>query len=196
MLCDWAKEVARELLGQCPRRLGHAEGVVQRAFELKWSLERKSDYDLLLAACYLHDIGYSPYVAQSGFHALDGARYLRALGATKRVTALVAHHCGARYEATIRGLERQLAPFDYEDSYLSACLDYCDLTTGPTGEWFSPDESLTWFVNLENRYDSDWAAAKAVRLAWPELSRSIARVEKQLAEGPELQPSSVVELER
>jgi putative nucleotidyltransferase with HDIG domain len=168
---------------------------VQRAFELSWSLEGKGERDLLLAACYLHDIGYSPSIEQTGFHALDGARYLRSLGAPKRVTSLVAHHCAARYEATIRGLERQLAPFEYEDSYLSACLDYCDLITGPTGERLLPDETLTWFGNLENRYDSDWAVAKAVRLAWPELSHRIARVETELAGGTDQLPSSAVGLE-
>jgi HD superfamily phosphodiesterase len=33
--------------------------------------------DLLEAAAWLHDIGYSPEIAVSGFHPLDGARYLR-----------------------------------------------------------------------------------------------------------------------
>jgi len=36
-----------------------------------------ADADLLEAAAWLHDIGYTADVATAGLHALDGARYLR-----------------------------------------------------------------------------------------------------------------------
>ena len=39
-----------------------------------------TDADLLVAAAWLHDIGYSPAIADTGFHPLDGARHLRSLG--------------------------------------------------------------------------------------------------------------------
>ncbi|MEU5430196.1 HD domain-containing protein [Streptomyces olivoreticuli] len=35
------------------------------------------DAELLEAAAVLHDVGYAPDLAQTGFHSLDGARYLR-----------------------------------------------------------------------------------------------------------------------
>ena len=34
-----------------------------------------ADRDLLVAAAYLHDVGYAPELAKSGFHPLDGARH-------------------------------------------------------------------------------------------------------------------------
>ena len=36
-----------------------------------------ADADLLEAAAWLHDIGYAPSLVATGFHPLDGARYLR-----------------------------------------------------------------------------------------------------------------------
>jgi len=36
-----------------------------------------TDADLLEAAAWLHDIGYTPGLAAAGLHSLDGARYLR-----------------------------------------------------------------------------------------------------------------------
>ena len=62
------------------------------------------DRDLLIAAAWLHDIGYSPLVVDTGLHSLDGARYLQRLGYPARLCGLIAHHSGARFEATQRGL--------------------------------------------------------------------------------------------
>lgn len=52
---------------------------------------------VLLAAAWLHDIGYAPGVRDTGFHPLDGARYLRAHHWPEPIPTLVAHHSGARY---------------------------------------------------------------------------------------------------
>jgi hypothetical protein len=38
------------------------------------------DSEQLVAAAYVHDVGYVPTVKDSGLHALDGARHLRSLG--------------------------------------------------------------------------------------------------------------------
>jgi hypothetical protein len=41
---------------------------------------------LRLRAAYLHDVGYAPDLVTTGFHLLDGARYLRSLGAGDRLS--------------------------------------------------------------------------------------------------------------
>lgn len=67
------------------------------------------DAELLEAAAVLHDIGYSPDLAKTGFHPLDGARYLRDVAdADQRVVHLVAHHSCAWMEAEARGLREEL----------------------------------------------------------------------------------------
>lgn len=59
------------------------------------------DGDLLVAAAWFHDIGYSPALRDTGFHPLDGARYLASLG-HEREAGRVAHHSGARFVAEVR----------------------------------------------------------------------------------------------
>jgi predicted hydrolase (HD superfamily) len=57
-----------------PRRWAHVQGVAARAHSLAPVLG--ADADLLEAAAWLHDMGYAPGLADTGLHALDGARYL------------------------------------------------------------------------------------------------------------------------
>ena len=53
----------------------------------------------LVAAAWLHDIGYAPGLAVSGFHPADGARFVRSQGFPELVVSLVAFHTGAVIEA-------------------------------------------------------------------------------------------------
>jgi HD domain len=115
LVADAAK-LAEEVLGAgLERRRQHVRAVAGRAEELRPSVPA-GERALLVAAAWLHDIGYSPAVARTGFHPLDGARYLRDNGWPKRLVNLVAHHSGARFEAAERGMSTELADFDLEDS--------------------------------------------------------------------------------
>src|SRR5580693_4887911 len=72
----WAASLARAKLREpLPRRWSHSRGVAARARTLAPILG--PDASLLTAAAWLHDIGYAPALAETGFHPLDGARYLR-----------------------------------------------------------------------------------------------------------------------
>ncbi|MGI8309016.1 hypothetical protein [Saccharopolyspora hattusasensis] len=51
-----------------------------------------------MAVAVVHDVGYAPNLVDTGFHPLDGARFLRSVGAYERLCALVAHHSGARVD--------------------------------------------------------------------------------------------------
>ena len=71
-----AHDIARSLLeDSLPRRWAHVQGVAETARILAPILGKNAD--LLTAAAILHDIGYAPRLADTGFHPLDGARYLR-----------------------------------------------------------------------------------------------------------------------
>ncbi|SCG11123.1 HD domain-containing protein [Streptomyces sp. MnatMP-M27] len=49
--------------------------------------------EVLESAAVLHDIGYAPPLVNTGFHPLDGARYLRDThAADERIVRLVANH--------------------------------------------------------------------------------------------------------
>src|SRR5215217_956196 len=108
-LTGWAAGYAEELLAPLGDRWAHVQGVVRQAQDVSAILPAEEREDLV-AAAYLHDLGYAPALVETGFHALDGARHLRALG-YERLAGLVAYHSGARCEAELRGLTVELAEF-------------------------------------------------------------------------------------
>ena len=170
-LSAWADGHARRWLSPLGRRWKHAEAVASAARAVGTYL-MPEDADVLVAAAYLHDIGYSPELAVTGFHPLDGARHLRALG-YERLAGLVAHHTRAIHEARERGLEHELRAYEDEDSLVSAALAYCDLTTGPDGQRMTPEQRL---ADVEARYGKDSPVTIGMRAAWPGLMDDVAKV--------------------
>jgi putative nucleotidyltransferase with HDIG domain len=134
-----AQDLAHELLADLPGRWRHTAGVARRAEEVAATIG-DDDADLLVAAAWLHDIGYAEPVRDSGFHPLDGGRYLRRHGWPDRLAALVAHHSGACFVAEVRGLS--LADFPHEESPLADALTYADQTIGPDGRSMSVPERI------------------------------------------------------
>src|SRR5262245_43851273 len=82
-----AESLARRLFAPRALRLRHTRGVAKRAATLGALLGAR-DLDVLVAAAWLHDVGYTPTARKTGFHPLDGARYLRMLGWEERVCGL------------------------------------------------------------------------------------------------------------
>ncbi|MGI5436924.1 HD domain-containing protein [Streptomyces shenzhenensis] len=182
-MLDWSARIAEAELGEAlPRRWAHSQGVAQRAAEVRRLVER--DADLLAAAAILHDVGYAPRLAVTGFHPLDGARFLRdEHGAGKRLTRLVANHSFALLEAEERGLCEELAtefPL-LDDPLLVDALVYCDMTTTPAGDRTTADRRIAEIVG---RYDADSAVGRFVRRAAPEIFAAVERVEAALAAQP------------
>ena len=107
-LKDWAYGLSERMLAEpLPRRWTHSRGVAWKARTLAPILG--SNAELMEAAAVLHDVGYSPSIAKTGFHPLDGARFLRDQeNADERVVRLVAHHSCALLEADLRGLREEL----------------------------------------------------------------------------------------
>src|SRR5436305_3071589 len=174
-LIQWAAHCATSLLSPLGNRWLHVQGVVERAKEVGGIL---SQYDrpYLIAAAYLHDIGYAPELQKTGFHPLDGALYLRSLG-KERLASLVAHHSEARFEARLRGCEAELASFPRERSAVADALTYCDLTTDPMGECISLKERAK---EVSARYGESDVVAQALRLSIPYVGLAIARTERRL----------------
>jgi putative nucleotidyltransferase with HDIG domain len=166
---DWARELAATRMADpLPRRWGHVQAVAAKAEWLRPVLGE--DADLLVAAAWLHDVGYAPDVANTGFHPLDGARYLRSLGLDVRLCGLVANHSAARYEAELRGLVVELAEFPDEDSLARHGLWYCDMTTSPVGDAVTFDERL---AEIRQRYGANHAVPRALTAASDEIRTAI-----------------------
>jgi hypothetical protein len=125
-----ARGLAAECLAESrPQRWRHVQGVALRAEQVS-GLEVD---DPLVCAAWLHDVGYGPVAATSGFHALDGAKWLAALDVDPLVVSLVAFHTGAEFEAEERGLLDQLSHFVRPPQELLDLLILCDLTVSPHG---------------------------------------------------------------
>jgi putative nucleotidyltransferase with HDIG domain len=176
-LSAWASELAeRTLAATVPRRWGHVQGVARRARTLR--SVAGADADLLEAAAFLHDIGYAPELASTGFHPLDGAVYLRELGAPTRLVDLVAHHSCAVVEARLRGLVDELGRFEDDRSVVRDALWYCDLTTSPDGDSVAARARL---AEITQRYGADHVVARFVTEAADELLAAVGRTEVRLA---------------
>jgi hypothetical protein len=131
--------------------------------------------DALVPAAWLHDIGYAPCLVASGFHPLDGARFLRSEGFGDRVACLVAHHSYAAVEADLRGLGPVLdEEFPREESLTADILCYCDMTTGPDGEQVDVVDRL---AEIRARYGPGDVVSRFVDRAEPEIVSTVHRVE-------------------
>lgn len=170
--------LAQELLAMVlPDRYEHVAGVASRARMLAQSLATRSS-GTLVAAAWLHDVGYSPALQSTGFHPLDGARYLARRGFDADVVALVAFHSGARIEAELRGLSGTLDDeFGWPDPDLLDLLTFCDMTTGPRGQRMTVDERLE---EILGRYVPTDVVHRSVASSADQLRATVRNVEARL----------------
>lgn len=174
-LVAWASTQAESLLSSMGDRWLHVQGVVSNACRVS-SILAYEHRPLLVASAYLHDIGYAPQIRQTGFHPLDGAYYLRKLS-YERLACLVAYHSGSAFEAEQRGLVKELKAFSQEHSIIADALDYCDLTTSPTGQKITFQERIE---DIFRRYDDTTDVARAIKNALPSLRLTVQRIQRQL----------------
>ncbi|EWT06829.1 phosphohydrolase [Intrasporangium chromatireducens Q5-1] len=164
-----AAELARSHLARVEPRWTHVQAVGR-------TMERLcAQHDLpreLAAAGWLHDIGYAPDLVDSGFHPLDGARFLQGIGESELVTSLVAYHSGAKFEAEERGLHSELAGFDEPPQDALDVLNLVDMTTGPEGARVPVDERLS---EILSRYGATDPVGRALARSSDQLRASVMR---------------------
>jgi hypothetical protein len=175
-----AHDIAESILSTVlPRRWRHCCGVGDQAEGLAAILG--PDAHLVHSAGFVHDIGYAPDLVQTGFHAIDGARYLRdVVGADERLVRLVAHHSCAAIEAEERGLVAEMAEFHIEDPLLTDALIFCDMTTTPDGSRTTADDRI---AEVLDRYGLDSIVGRFMTRAAPALKAATARTMERSATG-------------
>jgi putative nucleotidyltransferase with HDIG domain len=171
-----AAELAEQRLDDMGDRWLHTQAVAARARSASPAVA-SDDRDLLVAAAWLHDIGYADSVADTGLHPLDGAEYLTRLGFAPRLVALVAHHSCARFEAAERGLMAPLATYVRETGPVADALIYADMTIGPTGEAVTVADRI---AEILERYPPEHPVHRAIARARAELVASVHRTQQRL----------------
>jgi hypothetical protein len=175
-LIMWAQQIAMGYLYRpVPSRWKHVQGVARR-IEVA-ALHDPEESALLVSAAILHDVGYAPELVATGLHSLDSARYLRKIGASERLCALVAHHSCALQEAKLRGLSTELAEWVDERTSLRDALWWADMTTSPDGDTVSFEWRL---ADIRKRYGPGDVVTAALELAEPELGGAVERTEARL----------------
>jgi hypothetical protein len=126
----------------------------------------------------VHDIGYAPGLATTGFHPLDGPQWLRGQG-YERLACLMAHHSGARFEAQVKGFGDALDAFPQAHSLTADLLTYCDLTTDPDGVQITPWARL---AEVRHRHGAESEVARGIDAAEAALIELVARTEQRIAD--------------
>jgi hypothetical protein len=174
-LVAWAEQQAATLLPELGDRWLHVQAVAASAREAA-STVAPNDRALLVAAAWVHDIGYARPLTLTGFHPVDGARYVRRQG-HEDLARLVAHHSGASFEAEERGLAAELAEFEPVEGPLMDALIFADMTTGPAGQHLAFEERID---EILTRYSTDDPVHRAISRARPTLGAAVQRTRRRL----------------
>jgi hypothetical protein len=176
-----AAAVAARLLRGLGARLKHSAAVAAR-IDVVVDLVEPAWRSPLRDAAWLHDVGYSETVALTGFHPLDGARWLRDRGWPQETCRLVAWHTESLEEARRYGLDAALSEeFGRPAPLAAAALAWADLTTSPHGEPWSAERRL---AEILRRYPPGSIVHEATRASLPQLRGAVHTIENLLACAP------------
>ncbi|MGO9351298.1 MAG: HD domain-containing protein [Mycobacterium sp.] len=173
-----ARVIAEQRLGSVAPRWAHVRGVAAAVERMAAGLAA-IEGEAVVAAAWLHDVGYAPSVRRStGFHPVDGARFVRAQGFPAVVVSLVAYHTGAVFEARERGLLEALAEFSEPPELLLDVLTCADMTTGRDGSRVRVEDRVS---EILSRYPESNPVHRAIERAAPSLLAAVARVDSLAA---------------
>jgi hypothetical protein len=171
---DAARELVTATAGRGTERWLHSQGAADAARRVLPSLDA-ADQDLLIAAAWLHDIGFDHPRPPTGFHPLDGAQLVLDAGFPSRLAALVAHHSEARFTAAALGLLDLLNEFDRETGPVADALVYADMSSAADGQ------PVTVYLRLSELRQRNAESAPQLRAALasrePYLIMATARTE-------------------
>lgn len=171
---DAARELVEETMGRGTDRWLHAQGAADAARRVLPSIH-PDDHDLLIAAAWLHDVGFGHPNPPTGLHSLDGAYLLRDKGWPERLVALVAHHSEARYGAAAMDLLDELNQFEREQGPVADALVYADMSSSTDGQPVTVNLRLS---DLRYRHSEDELPMRiAMSSREPHLMLATARTE-------------------
>ncbi len=168
--------MAERQLANVPPRWAHVQGVAAMAAAVAPILDPEHA-DSIVAAAWLHDVGYAPGLAVTGFHPVDGAQFALDAGMPDLVVRLIAFHTGAEIEAQQRGLVMQMQQFAPPPTEILDVVTFADMTTSPTGQ---PIAAADRVAEILARYAPGSLVHDAVSRSAPELFAAVERVSERL----------------
>ncbi len=153
-------------LNSSPSRLVHVLEIARRVRESAALLNRLGwhppiDLEIAECAALLHDIGYWKPIAETGFHPVDGLRFLYGQG-QKELGELIAGHSCSPEEGMLSGFPG----IEPSPNIIARLITYWDLQVKQGGEVVSYQERLR---DILSRYGPDTIVAKANLAAQPRL---------------------------
>ncbi|RAL26726.1 HD domain-containing protein [Thermoflavimicrobium daqui] len=171
-------------------RYQHILGVVQYMENLLPRLNVPYDWKpLLLQACYLHDIGYSPNFIKYDFHPLDGAIFASKKGFLKPVVAsILFHSCAFEMVKKTRNDLIELYEINYTlldqlDLLFIDLVTFCDLHTSSTGQPITFQDRVQ---DVLDRYGPHHEVSKLMLANRPYYEMTIRNVNRILSKSIEL----------
>lgn len=169
----------RELAGQ-PERLRHilivADRVRQSARDInELHPELYLSERLAYCAALVHDIGYLPEAVETGFHPIDGYRYL-VRARMRQLADLIVCHSTAPEEAELLGIQ----PIPCSDHLAAKLITFWDMQVGPNGETLTFAERCD---DIRARYGEGSTAVGALEHALPRLQELMSSIERLLRPG-------------
>lgn len=169
--------LATRLLQGLATRLDHSAAVAAQIDRVAGLVEpgwRSAAGD----AAWLHDVGYNPDLARTGFHPLDGARWLRDHHWPTATCRMVAWHTEPLEEARQCDLDWELTEeFARPPRLAAAALAWADLTSSPSGERWDPERRL---AEILDRYPPGFVVHEATRASLPALRAAVQEIEDLL----------------
>jgi len=175
------QEVLKEDPSNADARVGLTGALIEsgRAADAAAGLP-EADQATVIAAAWLHDIGYAAPLRCSTFHPLDGAWYLREHAWPEQLAGLVAHHSAARFVAADRGLAGPMADFPaarFAAGAVADALTYADQTTGPDGQVMDVEVRM---AEMLRRHGPDSPNARVHTQRGPVILAAVRRTEQRL----------------
>jgi len=160
-------------LANNPKRVAHVLEISRRVRETAEKLGlRGAQLELAECAALLHDIGYWEPIAKTGFHPIDGARFLEEHQEPELAAYIIGHSCSPE--------EGELSGFPgirQDPSLIAKLITYWDVQVKQGGEVVSYSER---FADIISRYGEACIVGKANVLAKPRIEQLIREIDDQL----------------
>lgn len=124
-----ARALAADVLRDDPATLEHSSRAARAAAAAAYRIPSSRAAEVV-AAAWLHDLGYAPQLQRTGFHPLDGALFLMSHDWPERIVRLVAHHSLASLEAPFYGVGHHLGVIEEVTGVDADILISADLVSG------------------------------------------------------------------